>query len=432
MSTIEQAPLSSASSADAAPSVLAPRTWKTPIILGVFALVALLVFVVFGHRGTATFTFTASLGGAVQLPSLPLPAREFGAFVAVVTLFMAAGSVALAWRRMRVPLWYVTVFTVLIAAAFLAWATVGHTIPFTAMLVQGLALSTPLIFGALGGVISERVGVVNVAIEGQMLAGAFLSAVVASITHSAIVGLVAAMVAGLLVALVLGVFAIRYAVNQVIVGVVLNVFVLALTTFLYQTVLLNNPDTLNHAPLLDVISIPGLSAIPILGPLLFSQSLIVYLMYVALAAVTIGLYRTRWGLRVRAVGEHPLAADTVGINVARTRYLNVMLAGAIAGLGGTFFTVGGIGSFTQNTTSGAGFIALAAVIFGKWDPIRATLAAMLFGFSNELQYLLTQLGSPVPSQFLLMVPYLVTVFAVAGVVGRVRGPAASGKPYVKN
>ena len=289
----------------------------------------------------------------------------------------------------------------------------------------------PLIFGSLGGVISERVGVVNVAIEGQLLAGAFTSAIVASVTGAPLLGLVAAMIAGVLVSFVLAAFSIKYFVDQVIVGVVLNVLVSGLTGFLFAQVLSPNSDTLNSPPRFTDIDIPLLSQIPILGPVLFRQTLIVYLMYIAVAAVYIGLFHTRWGLRLRAVGEHPQAADTVGINVRATRFWNVSLAGAIAGLGGAFFTLGSVGAFGKEMTAGAGFIALAAVIFGRWDPIRATLAALLFGFASNLQNVLGIIGSPVPSEFMLMLPYVVTIAAVAGVVGRVRGPAAAGKPYVK-
>ena len=174
-----------------------------------------------------------------------------------------------------------------------------------------------------------------------------------------------------------------------------------------------------------------LADIPIIGPMLFNQTVIVYLMYVTVIAVYLGLFHTRWGLRLRAVGEHPQAADTVGINIARTRFWNVSLGGAIAGLGGAFFTLGSVGAFNKEMTAGAGYIALAAVIFGQWDPIRATLAALLFGFASNLQNTLGVIGSPVPSEFMLMLPYVVTIFAVAGLVGKVRGPAAAGKPYVK-
>jgi simple sugar transport system permease protein len=240
------------------------------------------------------------------------------------------------------------------------------------------------------------------------------------------------MVAGALIALVLGLFAITYFFDQVIVGVVINVLVLGLTNFLYSEVLAKNATLLNNPPRLPNLPIPGLSAIPVIGPVLFDQSIIVYLMYIAVAAVYVGLFHTRWGLRLRSVGEHPQAADTVGINVSGTRFWNVSLAGAIVGLGGAYFTLGSVGSFSQDMTGGQGYIALAAVIFGRWDPIRATFAALLFGFASNLQYTLAAVGSPVPSEFLLMLPYVVTILAVAGFVGYVRAPAADGKPYIKS
>jgi simple sugar transport system permease protein len=323
------------------------------------------------------------------------------------------------------------VFGVLFLVAFLTWASANQTIPVPGLLIGTVSLSAPLIFGALGGVLSERVGVVNVAIEGQLLAGAFVSAMVASITNQPLIGVLAAMVAGMLVSFVLAAFAIKYLVDQVIVGVVLNVLVTGLTSFLYSQVLVPNAQALNSPPRFPRIPVPLLSDIPILGPVLFRQTIIIYVMYVAVALVYFGLFHTRWGLRLRAVGEHPTAADTVGIKVSATRFWNVSLAGAIAGIGGAFFTLGSVGSFNKEMTAGAGFIALAAVIFGRWDPLRATLAALLFGFASNLQNVLGVIGSPVPSEFMLMLPYVVTIFAVAGLVGQVRGPAAAGKPYVK-
>jgi simple sugar transport system permease protein len=282
-------------------------------------------------------------------------------------------------------------------------------------------------------VLTERVGVVNVAIEGQLLGGAFLGIVVASLTRNPYLGLIAAPIAGVLVSFVLAAFSIKYFVDQVIVGVVLNVLVLGLTSFFYSQVLSADPVHLNNQTVrLDHVNVPILSDIPIIGPILFRQTVVVYLMYLAVVLVWFGLFRTRWGLRLRAVGEHPQAADTVGINVNRTRFWNVALAGAIAGLGGAYFTLGSVGLFGKDMTAGAGYIALAAVIFGRWDPIRATLAALLFGFTENLQNVLSIARSPVPNEFMLMLPYVVTVFAVAGLVGKVRGPAASGKPYIKS
>ncbi|TFD40158.1 ABC transporter permease [Cryobacterium sp. TMT1-19] len=368
----------------------------------------------------------------IQLPDLLLPTRLTGIVISVLLLLITGVSVWLVQSRRQVPIWLISVYAVLFLIGFLVWAAAGGSIPVPGLLFGSLSLAVPLIFGALGGVISERVGVVNIAIEGQLLAGAFTSAMVASLTNQPILGLVAAMFAGVLVSMVLASFSIKYFVDQVIVGVVLNVLVIGVTGFLYSQVMAPNAALLNQPPRFERINIPLLSEIPIIGPVLFRQTLIVYIMYVAVALVYYGIFHTRWGLRLRSVGEHPQAADTVGINVGRTRFWNVSLAGAIVGLGGAYFTLGSVGAFGKEMTAGAGFIALAAVIFGRWDPIRATLAALLFGFASNLQNVLSVIGSPVPSEFMLMLPYLITIAAVAGFVGTSRGPAASGKPYIKS
>jgi general nucleoside transport system permease protein len=433
MTAVSTTPTTPSSPSTAEPVALR-RSWKTPIALAVFAVLAIVMFVIFARGGVSHIELTANQKGAVQIPQLSVAGAPTEIVIAILVTLLAIGSIILTRSGRRTPLWYITVFAILIVAGFLVWSSAGlqGQLNVTDLLTGAVAISTALIFGALGGVITERVGVVNVAIEGQLLMGAFVSAVVGTVTQSVVAGIVAAAVAGVLVSFVLGAFAIKYAVNQVIVGVVLNLLVAGLTTFLYQEVLLGNISGLNHPPSLGRLPIPLLSKIPILGPLLFDQTIIVYLMYVAVAAVTIGLYRTRWGLRLRAVGEHPQAADTVGINVGRTRFWNVALAGVIVGIGGASFTLGGVGAFGANMTNGAGYIALAAVIFGGWDPIRATLAGLLFGFTENLQSVLGTLQSPVPNDFLLMLPYVVTILAVAGFVGRVRGPAASGRPYIKS
>ena len=412
--------------------VLAPaRSWKVPGVLGVATLLALILFVVRSKSGTTTFGL-ASENDFFALPAVSLPTAGTGIVVFVLLLLITALTAWNVLQRSVTPVWVIAVYAVVFVLGFLTWAAAGSTVPVPGLLIGAVALSTPLIFGAMGGVISERVGVINIAIEGQLLAGAFVSAVVASLTGSAYVALLAALIAGALTASLLAMFSIKYFVNQVIVGVVLNVLVVGLTSFLYSVVLTKNPETLNSPPRFGRIEIPLLSQIPVIGPVLFRQTLIVYLMYFAVALVWFGLFHTKWGLRLRAVGEHPQAADTVGINVARTRFWNVCLAGAIAGLGGAYFTLGSVGAFGKEMTAGAGYIALAAVIFGRWDPIRATLAALLFGFASNLQNVLGIIGSPVPSEFMLMLPYVVTIIAVAGLVGHVRGPAAAGKPYVKS
>ena len=406
-------------------------SWKAPVIFAIFTVLFALLPLLAPREGDTTFRLSAG-EAFFTVPDVVLPATAT-AWIAVVLLAAATVFAVIRVRARRgIPLWLVIVWVAVLMIGFLAWAAAGSTLPMIGLLGGALALATPLIFGALGGVIGERAGVVNIAIEAQLLAGAFSAAVTASLAGTPWAGLVAAMVAGMLVALVLGVFTITYFVDQVIVGVVLNVLVIGLTTFLFRQVLAPNTETLNSPETFNAVAIPGLSEIPVIGPILFRQSFIVYLMYVVVALVWFGLYRTRWGLRLRSVGEHPQAADTVGIKVAATRYRAVLLAGDVAGLGGAFYPRVSVPRFNQEMTAGAGFIALAAVIFGKWDPIRATLAALLFGFATNLQGVLSVIGSPVPSQFMLMLPYIVTIFAVAGLVGRSRAPAADGEPYIKS
>lgn len=313
--------------------------------------------------------------------------------------------------------------------SFLSWSAAGKFIPFTGLLQGALLLSVPLIFGAMAGVLSERSGVINIAIEGQLLAGAFMSGVIASLTQNNWIGLLVAPFAGAAIAWLLAVFAIKYGIDQVVLGFVLNVLVIGLTNFLYKKLLIPYQSTWNAGGTFAPIEIPILSKIPVIGPIFFSQSIIVYLMYVVVIAIHIALFKSRWGLRTRSVGEHPTAAESVGINVNRVRFRNVLIAGAVAGLGGAFFTLGAVGSFSKEMTAGKGFIALAALIFGRWSPLGAVAAALIFGFADNLQGLLTITGTPIPSEFMLMAPYIATIIAVSGFVGKVRAPAADGIPY---
>ncbi|GAA1920824.1 ABC transporter permease [Arthrobacter gandavensis] len=414
--------------------VKAIRSWKTPVILGVLAILGFFMFGLGSPSSEVTFRLTDA-NAAIQLPNIVVSAPVLGWIASVVLLASAAYAFILVNRYQHVPGWLIAVFTVFFIAAFLTWAVGSARNPSVALyglLAGSFTLAFPLIFGSLSGVLCERSGVVNIAIEGQLLFGAFAAAVAGSLSGNAFVGLFAAAIAGVLVSLVLAVFSIKYIVNQVIVGVVLNVLVSGLTGFLFSTVLSADSAKWNSPPRLDKIAIPLLSDIPILGPILFDQSVIGYLMYVAVAAIYFGLFHTKWGLRTRAVGEHPKAADTVGINVNRMRFWNVLLAGAVAGVGGAFFTLVAVSSFNRDMTSGQGYIALAALILGRWNPIGALFAALLFGFASNLQSVLSLLGTPVPNQFLAMLPYVVTIFAVAGVVGKSRGPAASGIPYIKS
>ncbi len=413
------------------PTARAVVSAKTPILLSVITLGLGTILLLSSQEGDTTFRL-ASRDDFFALPEITVPAEGTG-WVAVILMAIISME---AWRRLRVansatPLWLIAGYSIVAMTGFLAWAAAGGSIPVVGLLGGSIALAVPLVFGALGGVLGERAGVVNIAIDGQLLAGAFAAALFGSITGSVWGGLVGAMAAGALVALILGLFAITYYVDQIIVGVVLNVLVIGVTSFLFTQVMVPNTASLNAPPRFSRLAIPGLSEIPLVGPVLFRQTAIVYLLYVMVALVTWSLYRTRWGLRVRAVGEHPMAADTVGIKVNLTRYRTVLLGGAIAGMGGAFYTLVSVPQFNRELTGGAGYIALAAVIFGKWNPIKATLAALLFGFASNLQGVLSAIGSPVPSEFMLMLPYVVTIFAVAGLVGRSRPPAAVGTPYRK-
>jgi simple sugar transport system permease protein len=314
--------------------------------------------------------------------------------------------------------------------AFLTWAARDNSLNLLGMLQSTLLRSVPITFGALSGVLCERSGVINIAIEGMLLSAAFTGSVVGSATHSLWMGLIGGAIVGGLLGAFLALLSIRYVVNQIIAGTVINIFALGITGFLSARIL-EQYQNLNNPGRFEPVSIPLLSKIPVIGPVLFDENVFVYIMFVLIVAIYLGLFETRWGLRVRAVGEHPRAADTVGIKVLYTRYRNVILGGMVAGIGGAYFTLGSVGRFDENMTAGRGFIGLAAMIFGRWNPVGAFLAALVFGFADSLQTKLSILQVPIPSEFLQMAPYLVTILVVAGVVRKARPPAADGQPYVK-
>ncbi len=417
------------------PSVASPtgRSWKAPIGFGIGALIALVVFAIGAPATTAVFRVSDD-SDRFRLADLELSATAVGWTVAVALIGITVWSYLTTRKGEKMNRWFGIAYAVLFVVGFLTWV-VGiadrPSISLAGLIAGSVTLAIPLIFGSLSGVLCERVGVVNIAIEGQLLSGAFAAAVAASVSGNVYVGLFAAAFAGVLVSLILAIFSIKYLVNQIIVGVVLNVLVSGLTGFLASTLLSRNSGTFNSPPSLPDIRIPLLADIPVIGPILFQQSIIGYFMYAAVIIIWLGLYRTKWGLRVRAVGEHPQAADTMGIKVNSTRFWNVLLGGAVAGFGGAFFTLVSVSTFTRDMTAGQGYIALAALIFGRWNPIGAFFAALLFGFATNLRFVLSIIGTDVPSQFLAMLPYIVTILAVAGLVGRSRPPAASGVPYVK-
>jgi ABC-type uncharacterized transport system permease subunit len=374
-------------------------------------------------------TFTLSAAPAIRLPPIPLPVLATEIVLAVAVALLAAAQ--LLWKANPRLYLFLGLGLALTGIAFLAWAGKGETVDVEGLLITSLIEAVPLTLGALSGLLCERSGVINIAIEGQFLVAAFAGAVVGSATGSLWAGLASGALAGALIGLILAVFTITYAADQIIVGVVLDVFALGLTSFFLQSVLVPNQATLNSPAVFGPIPIPLLNRIPIVGPLLFNQNIFIYLTLIILVVVQVGLFRTRWGLRVRAVGEHPRAADTVGINVARIRYQNVVLGGIVAGIGGASFTIGSTGQFAPNMTAGLGYIALAAMIFGRWRPFGALGAALLFGFTDALQFTLSVLNVPIPSSFLTMFPYLATILAVAGLVGKVIPPAADGQHYAR-
>jgi general nucleoside transport system permease protein len=368
--------------------------------------------------------------GAAHVPHFALPAAPV-AYVAG-GLAILLGLIWLAVPRRRLFGVVMGAGILLFVFALICWLASASSFAFVdvvGLLTSSIGLAVPLILGALAGVMCERSAVINVAIEGQMLAGAWAAALFGSVI-GATAGLVSGALAGALMGWILAVFAIRYLVNQVVLGVVLNVFAAGLTGFAYDAFMQPHAESLNQPPLMDPHKVPLLGDIPVVGPLLFDTTLLVYITYVLIVLVDIWLFRTRWGLRTRAVGEHPKAADTVGIKVLAMRYRNVVLGGAIAGLGGSYF-IFSVGQFQKNITSGQGFIALAAVIFGRWSPRGAVGAALLFGFASALQVTLSINAPSIPSNVVAMLPYLATILAVAGLVGKVRAPAADGEPYVK-
>ena len=383
----------------------------------------------FNSKQTEDITFGFVIDKEWQLINEWIIASKTGAGLFLILALIGIGVGYLQFRRGTNIVIGSFIFGFGSILAFLCWTASGKFVPFTGILQGAIMFSVPLIFGSLSGLLCEKSGVINIAIEGQLLFAACVSAVVASISHNVIVGLILAPIAGMLVSLLLAFFAIKYQVDQVILGFVLNVLVIGLTGYIYSKLLVPYGDVWNTGPTFERISIPLLANLPIIGPVLFNQTIVVYLMYMIVGIIQFALFKTRWGLRTRAIGELPIAADSVGIDVNRLRYKNVLLAGLVAGIGGAYFTLGAVGSFTKEMTAGAGFIALACLIFGKWAPRGAVTAALFFGFTTSLQGNLSIIGVSIPSEFMLMVPYIATIIAVSGVIGRVRAPAADGIPY---
>jgi simple sugar transport system permease protein len=399
----------------------------------VFILIALAMYWLFaqGVDTAAVSTYGLNQGSvpaAERLPDWEVP--TFGTVTFLAMLSAAVGAYQLVRGFGRATIVMLGLIVLFFIFAFLTWATRDQSINLAGMLRNMVLRAVPLTLGALSGILCERAGVVNIAIEGLMLSGAMMATYAASVTDNLWLGVLAATLTGGALAFVHAVLSIRYKVDQIISGTVINIFSIGITSYISSKFLqvyqeLNNPGTFQN------VSIPLLSDIPLIGGIFFDSNIYTYGAYILLIVIHVGLFYTRWGLRARAVGEHPKAADTLGINVFRVRYINVVLGGLVAGFAGSYFTLGSVGRFEELMTAGRGYIALAAMIFGKWTPFGAAGASLIFGLAEALAGRLAILKVPIPSAFLLMAPYIATMIALAGLIGRAIPPAADGQPYEK-
>jgi ABC-type uncharacterized transport system permease subunit len=406
---------------------------RRDITIGVLFVVLALFIIVPLPIGTAgqqsTFALISQRGGVtIDAPDLVLPTSLALYVLGVLVAFAGGWQLARGFKRVNLVIALAAAAGI---AAFLVWASRGKSINLTGMLVSSLVRATPIGLAALSGIWSERSGVVNIGIEGMMLGGAFTSVVFASVSGNLFVGILAGMLTGMLMALLHAVLSIRFRVDQIVSGTGIIILALGLTSYLQRAVLNLYPELNQPGSAIAALPIPVVWKIPVVGPLFFNQSPVIYAMLLLLAVTHVIMYLTRWGLRIRSVGEHPKAADTLGINVFRIRYVCVLISGAIAGLGGAYMSIGAAGRFNEGMTAGKGFLGLAAMIFGNWNPGGALLGSLIFGFFDSWQEKLAILQVGVPPDLLGMAPYLATMVVLAGIVGRARMPAADGQPYEK-
>lgn len=417
-----------------AQAVLTPskaRTWKefaAPLFL--FAEAALVFFLSRDTLGLqSTFVLTSERARVkIPAPDLILPTA--------LTLWVLGALIALAGIALLVKEFknispIITTMIGLGIFAFLVWATRDKSLNLTGMLVSSVVRATPIALAALSGIHSERSGVVNIGIEGMILMGAFVSVIVASVTDNMFYGVLGGMAAGTIMAALHAVLCIKYRINQIVSGTGIIILSLGLSSYVHRAILEKTTELNSPGPAIAALPIPFLWKIPVIGPILFNQSPIIYTLFALLIITHILMYSTKWGLRVRAVGEHPKAADTLGINVFRTRYISVLISGAIAGLAGAYMSIGAAGRFNEGMSAGKGFLGLAAMIFGNWNPGGAFLGALIFGFFDSWQEKLSILQVGVAPELLGMAPYIATMIVLAGFIGRVRMPAADGLPYEK-
>ena len=401
---------------------------KKSIIVGLCLIVLgsiIYIFLGLNIEGYATFRLSRPTD-PFALPNLILPAHSFIGIAALLIAFFGGRIIIKAPKKFTL---FIALSFFLAIAAFLVWATAGKSFSLTGMLQATVVRAVPIALAAMAGILCERVAVINIGIEGMLLAGAFAGALFGSIFGN-FFGLILAVLVGGFFGFILAALVVTFRVDQIIAGVAINIFVLGITSFLTSHLLKSNPE-LNDAPVFKSINLPVLSDIPVLGPVLFKQNIFVYFSIFIVIISTYYLFKTAYGLRARAVGEHPKAAETLGISVLKTRFHHVIMGGMIAGFGGAWFTLGSVGRFDEGMTGGRGFIGLAAMIFGRWHPVGALFAALIFGFADSLQQKLAILRTPIPSEFLAMAPYLVTIIVVAGIVGNAKPPQAIGQAYVK-
>ncbi len=403
------------------------------ITMGIlFLAAAAFIWFVFirGLDVSAMTTYTMTPGGAVaEMADWVFPTTKY--LYILATICAIAGAFQLIRGFESYTNAVLGLVAVLFIFSFLSWASSGGTINLAGLLRVTVVRAVPLTLGAMAGILCERSGTVNIAIEGLMLIAAFVSTVIASLTNLWI-GMLAGILSGAITAYLLGILTIKYRVDHTIAGTAINIFATGITSFLSSKFIQKTEfQYLNEPGMFPQIDIPLLSKIPFIGPIFFSHNIYVYAMFILVPFLTIAIFSTRWGLRLRSVGEHPKAADTLGINVNRTRYMGVILGGMMAGFAGTYFTLGSSGRFDELLTAGRGFISLAAMIFGNYNPIGAMGSGLLFGFFDSLAAKASILKVPIPADFLGMMPYIATIVVLAGVVGKSNAPAAEGKAYEK-
>jgi len=405
------------------------------IVISVLALIAFgLASSTMDSKVTFKFWLVEQGKSSLELPtSAGLLWILTGLTTGVTGIWQLVKGASAAWRRWLVlwlPFWVVAIVGTLLA---------GKTATLTNVFSSTLEYAFPISMGAFAAIICERSGMFDIAVEGKLLVGACVGSIAGSVCMQMlgpetgaivgpIVGPAVGALAGMGIGLLMAWLAINYKVDQIITGTVVNFGALGLTNFVYLRVLQTYTD-FNTPATIEKIQIPVLSQIPVLGPIFFQATPYVYVGWLVMLALTYFIFRTRWGLRLRASGEYPQAAGTVGINVIAIRYRAMLLAGAIAGFAGSYLSLHAAGSFQMNMSAGKGFIGIAAMIFGAWNPIAAFGAALVFGFADATQQLLSTLGVDIPPQILASIPYILTIVVVSGVVGRVRGPAMAGQPY---